>query len=758
MAAVVWFAVVPALGLFAEIMLGALSSWLGLFPTWWHVGFVIAAVAANALLHAGAFATSRWLPLRAALTGGTAGMALLYALAEAPAVPAMFLMAWTGLGILAMAPYLVGLGMLRLVPHLWRSWLATGRSPAALGVLLAVLTLLPTVLEVGARLAAVAAADRFAALAAAMRDPARATAVEALAARVRNDDVAIQRAMCRDGFGWRDGFGSDFWWFDGGPPARHLADGRSFWFLRRWRAASCAPLDAARAFHRAHGCAWDDAVAEPRAAAAISRLAWLGSRVLVRPEADAALAYVEHLLDVGSSSARSEEAWFDLRVPAGAVASALSLWIDGHERPAAFAASATVAAAYAAVARTDRDPALLQELSPGVVRLRLFPLNERLPAMRVRVGFTVPLRVGEDGAELALPRVVAHNCALVPRRHQLVFGGAGAAAPRPVDDRQLAQPIRVPRGAMAAQARDADGWVMQRLVPREPLPAPARWFVVVEASASVRRTGADVQTLLAALPASAPVVLFVAHGDGCTRVEGAAGSPECDAFLRGVPFAGGVDARPALAAVIDEAAAGGGGTVLWLHGTAASLPDGVWPVVPPAVTLAAFALAPGRNAVHEHLAGDPNVVDVPRHGDAPTSLVAALQEFVRHGGRAIHEAGAFERRWARAAAPAAGVVVVSDQLARLWGAVEARNHQRAGRAKDAVALAARYRVVTAGAGAVVLENAGQYAAYGLDPGAPVGTEPRGLVGASGPVPEWSTWLMLATGLLAVCWWRRPRAP
>lgn len=147
----------------------------------------------------------------------------------------------------------------------------------------------------------------------------------------------------------------------------------------------------------AHGFAWDDAAADARGAEAISRIAWLGSRVLVRPEPDAALAYVEHLLDVGSSSVRSEEARFDLWLPAGAVASSLSLWIDGHVRPAAFAASTTVAAAYAAVARTDRDPALLQELSPGLVRLQLFPLNERLPAMRVRVGFTVPLRVGEDG-------------------------------------------------------------------------------------------------------------------------------------------------------------------------------------------------------------------------------------------------------------------------------------------------------------------------------------------------------------------------
>ena len=61
-----------------------------------------------------------------------------------------------------------------------------------------------------------------------------------------------------------------------------------------------------------------------------------------------------------------------------------------------------------------------------------------------------------------------------------------------------------------------------------------------------------------------------------------------------------------------------------------------------------------------------------------------------------------------------------------------------------------------GVGAVVLERPEQYAAAGLDPGAEIGREPAGPIG-SGPVPEPSTFVLLASGLAAVWWLRRKRA-
>jgi hypothetical protein len=288
-------------------------------------------------------------------------------------------------------------------------------------------------------------------------------------------------------------------------------------------------------------------------------------------------------------------------------------------------------------------------------------------------------------------------------------------------------------------------------------PPAGELVVVLEASASVGEVLADPAALLAALPAAAPAVVFVAHGDGFRRLEGAIGSPGLAAAVRASPCTGGVDASAALAAAGAEAARRGVPRVLWLHGAAAELHGHPWPSLPAEVELAAFAVHPGRHALRARLPGTTKVVDVPRFGGEPAELAAALAEFVRFAAPgAATEIGDHERRHERVDGPPADAVPASDQLARLWAARQARAELRDGRAQQAAQLAARYRVVTAGAGAVVLESKAQYDAFQLDPGAPIGREPAGPIGG-GPVPELSTWVMLATGLLAVGWWGRRRA-
>lgn len=64
---VILFGGVPLLGLFAELMLGALSSELAMFPTVWHALAVVFAVIANLLLHLGMFRSPSNLVLRAVL-------------------------------------------------------------------------------------------------------------------------------------------------------------------------------------------------------------------------------------------------------------------------------------------------------------------------------------------------------------------------------------------------------------------------------------------------------------------------------------------------------------------------------------------------------------------------------------------------------------------------------------------------------------------------------------------------------------------
>lgn len=756
----------PVAGLGAELLTGCLSQLLPLFPTWWHVGSVTIAVVLNALLHAGLWRNPRQLVARSAATAFVSGMAILYALVEAPALPWIVPLSVVGLGLLAAAPYFVCLGMFRLVPDLVRCWQKEGRALGPLTAMLVVLPIAPTAWTLGSLWWQNHERHDLALLAEAMRDPRREDEAERLAASLRAGDVGLHRAACAFGIsGRRSGMrGLEFEdEMAFAPPMerrrnafRHLANRRPFWFAALFVRRELGAQDARLAFHRAHGVGWNDADEQ------IAQFGWRGgrdnewlsSRIEVRPEPDAALAQVDWHLEVTSRGVSPAEARFDLRLPPLAVASSLSSWIDGQERPAAFAGSGAVQKAYDAVVAKQRDPALLQELSPASLRLLLFPLSRNLPPMRVRLGFTVPLRWQAERAELWLPQLVAHTClhARVASHELVVHDGANVAR-RQVDDEELGRPLVFARGVLAAQTQDADGVVVQRLVPRAAAPSSGPFVVVLEASATVGEVLARPADVLAGFPPEAEVTLFVAHGAGWQKVRGPAASPELARFVGDQPFAGGVDARAALQAACDEAVQNGAKRVHWLHGAAAEMQQRVWPEVPAGVQIAALPLHRGRNVVREGLRGNLAVVELPRFG-AADQWRASLEEALRYAD-GVADFGDHARVFERRANALPEVATVGDQLARLWASRTARELSRT--TPDAAAkLAARYRVVTAGVGAVVLETASQYQAAGLDPGALIGREPAGPVGGS-PVPEPSTWLLVATGIVALCWRQRRTA-
>ena len=96
---------------------------------------------------------------------------------------------------------------------------------------------------------------------------------------------------------------------------------------------------------------------------------------------------------------------------------------------------------------------------------------------------------------------------------------------------------------------------------------------------------------------------------------------------------------------------------------------------------------------------------------------------------------------------------VGGALARLHAAERGRALYAGGDVEEASELAAGYRIVTAGSGAIVLENERQYERFELDPEADSDQPPPDL---GSPVPEPSTWILVAAGLLAVVWLRRAR--
>ncbi|MFT4512057.1 MAG: hypothetical protein ACI89X_001983 [Planctomycetota bacterium] len=762
----IFVAVVPVFGIVAELMTGMLSDMLPLFPSWWHVGAVVLAVVANFALHIGAFDGSRRLLVRAGATGFTLGMALLYALAEAPAIPAMLAMSVVGLGILAAAPYFVLMGMGRLLPKLWRDWHASGRTSIQLAWILLVLGVLPLATEVVNALSRNAIQSKLTALAEVMELDGASQREESLAANLRALDIDTQRSICV--MGSRGANRAN--WLLGQPAGGrrgHLANGVPFWFAAQLATSKLLARDARRAFHRAHGEAFDDGVMPDEVLDTFvqASLEWRKSLITAWVEPEAALAKVDWEIEVSSRSQRVGEAQFDIRLPTGAVASSLSLWISGIERPAAFAAASEVEEAFESIVAKMRDPALLQEIGPDLVRLRLFPVSDATP-MHVRIGLTVPLCLRGGKALLQLPQVVGHNCGLGRLAdHMVRIHGVGDAQTVPYSDEQLALAIEVPLMDRVICAPDADGFVVQQLLPRPAVRAiddRIPYVVVLEASSSVARVIPDPTAFLrewicAASPETARrCIVFLVVGKDAHRLDlMLGGDASQNAFLQR-PFAGGVDARRALLAAIKEAQALGQPRVYWLHGAMAEWQSAGWQAAPNGVEVAALALDAGRNVLRDIPWLRKQDVTVPRLGSTIELLRSSLQDFERfHIVGETADFGDTERRLTRASTKPAGAVQVSDQLARMWAARKARELVVKGRDEEGAQLAARYRLVTAGSGAVVLESSEQYEQYGLEPGAAIGREPDSAIGSL-PIAEPSTFILLGSGLLVIMWWKRRR--
>jgi len=706
--------VLPAAGFLAELATGMFAEVaFPLFPTPLHTFAVGLAVVLNLALHA-----PRCVPglvWRAAALGYVTGSALVYALAESSALPLiLFAVTFCGLGLLAAAPFWTCLGLLWLWPETWRQWRAAGRRGATLLLVAAPAALLVPGLVVASRLLQTRVLEHMHAVAASS-DPA---AVRAALDWLRAAPVGPQDAICRGGY-----------WFD----QNRLGEGDLCWFVDYVQRPVTLDVEAARGvYHRVHGCAWTDPDAPLRLAS---------SRLEVGVERDAAVARVDWLLEFANTGFTDVEARAEIRLLEGAVASALSLWIGGVERPAAFGPAAQARAAYEEVVRKRRDPALLQETAPGRLLLQVFPVPRRGGQVRVRVGCTVPLQLRDDGNWLQLPELVVTACATAGVEHRVELDdGAGRRQLRRTFGALGATPLRFDRSAPRARCRDADGVLEQELVPvpAAAVPSSAPVVLAIDASASAAEALPRPSALLDALPPDTRCTVLVAGSAGFERREGNAADGALRSWLAEQPFQGGVDAVPMLEVAAAAAAAMPGTRVVWLHGNqpVEHTPCARLRLALVGVPLFALALAEGVNVVRDEVADA--ALPLARSGD-PADDVRCL--FAR--GPALES---FVRRWSRPGADAPAAAVVSDQLGRLWAAGEARALRQNGMAAAAAAFASRYRLVTAGAAAVVLETGAQYAANGLDPGATLGTEPHGQPLGS-PVPEPSTAVLLAAGVL-----------
>ncbi|KAF2515144.1 XrtN system VIT domain-containing protein [Flavobacterium foetidum] len=106
------------------------------------------------------------------------------------------------------------------------------------------------------------------------------------------------------------------------------------------------------------------------------------------------LAYTELTIDVASEdkSWRQKEAIYSFQLPEGAVATSLSLWVNGIERKGVLTTKEKAKKAYNQVVGVEmRDPSLMQWKEGNRVTVRIFPITSDLPRT-FKCGFTTPLK------------------------------------------------------------------------------------------------------------------------------------------------------------------------------------------------------------------------------------------------------------------------------------------------------------------------------------------------------------------------------
>lgn len=111
--------------------------------------------------------------------------------------------------------------------------------------------------------------------------------------------------------------------------------------------------------------------------------------------ADDRLAYTEITMDIACTekSWGDKEAIYSFQLPEGAVATSLSLWVNGMERKGVLTTKEKAKKAYNQIVGVEsRDPSLMQWREGNKVVVRVFPIRYDLPRT-FKCGFTTPLKV-----------------------------------------------------------------------------------------------------------------------------------------------------------------------------------------------------------------------------------------------------------------------------------------------------------------------------------------------------------------------------
>lgn len=503
-------------------------------------------------------------------------------------------------------------------------------------------------------------------------------------------------------------------------------------------------------------------------------------------DGDAGLGYMEWTL-VFRNEARfnQREARATVALPAGAVVSRLTLWVNGEEREAAFGGRSQVREAYEKVVRARRDPVLVTTCGPDRILIQCFPVEPNGGGMKLRLGMTVPLQpAATPGAWiLNLPVFLERNFKFSPgKSHDIWMESRGVIGLHPDAKETTLACSADSEGVWSLRGRLEDGrlweadarmsvqgqgdgvaWcedtisqpgVVRQVLAEAPGEKPASVVLVMDGSGAMQRHAAGVaRALRESFPENIRLGAIVV-GDETPKMpalEAGSAGKAADA-IGNFPYEGGRCSVRALETGWDALAAESGAAImLWIHGSQPVPMDSAEGLLqrmerqPGRVLLISLQTEPGTDLVSAELEKAVGVTMLPPSRDTAMSLGGLFQTWAPEAG--IYKA--VRTREAATPGQEAGVKT-SEHLARLWAHEEAMRMLATGKPPDALAaseLALRYHLVTPVSGAVVLETAQQFKDAGLEP-VPADTVPT--------IPEPEFWAIAIVALLAAWFLLRRR--
>lgn len=504
----------------------------------------------------------------------------------------------------------------------------------------------------------------------------------------------------------------------------------------------------------------------------IKNLSLATSRIDGSVDPEAALAYLEWtMVFQNTDEISNREARAQISLPPGAIVSRLTLWVNGEEREAAFAAHGKVRAAYQKVVQRQRDPVLVTVTGPDRILVQCFPVSRDHGEMKIRLGITTPLFLDKpDSAILRLPLFVERNFNIPEKIGHAVWIEAKTPltavskylkAEHPsgksyiirglVPDRELgANLIRGKRSQEKLQAWTLDSFMLEQRIVRQSviekrLSLPKMMILVLDGSRSIAKYQSTIAALLPELPAGIEFCALVA-ADQVTEISGPLQKSSRKFYqtvgnrLQSLSFTGGQDNLPALSRAMDLTAGTAESAIIWIHGPQPVLLSPIehftqyWDRQSTTPDFYEISTENGPDLILEKLNQAARVTTVPRFGSFQEDLSKLFTRWTKPQFLFIRES-----------LPCGATVNPDDKtsahLARLWG--RDRVYQLIAERKDraslqeAVKVAVAYQIVTPVTGAVVLENASQYQEAGLEPVDP-GTVPT--------IPEPGTWGLIAISI------------